>query len=160
MDKIRYSLSGVVINKVKDVICDGYVKRTSAGKTIFIEEGLIVRVEQDLLLKQIPKQTKEVRYVENNNIGVIDTETYRAADGSIKIYALGFKSILDKDVSMYYINKNIMDHTKLVLDFVDELLRPKYSKMIFYCHKLGGYDIVFLLKVIYLFNESTSEENK
>lgn len=35
--------------------------------------------------------------LEDKLIGVIDTETYKANDGTIKIYALGFKSVLDKD---------------------------------------------------------------
>lgn len=51
-----------------------------------------------------------------------------------------------------------MDHTKLVLELENELLRSKYSKLIFYCHNLGVYDIVFILKILYLFNEDTTEE--
>lgn len=37
---------------------------------------------------------------------------------------------------------------------MDELLRSKYSNITFYCHNLGGYDIVFILKVLLDFNEA------
>lgn len=38
------------------------------------------------------------------------------------------------------------------MSLVNELLRPKYSDVIFYCHNLGGYDIVFILKALYIYN--------
>jgi hypothetical protein len=47
-----------------------------------------------------------------------------------------------------------------VLDLINELLRDKYSKIRFYCHNLGRYDIVFLLKTLYLFNEKTVKEEE
>jgi hypothetical protein len=43
--------------------------------------------------------------VEDDNIGVIDTEVFRANNGIIKVYALGSKTNLDKNPVMYYIDK-------------------------------------------------------
>jgi len=43
---------------------------------------------------------------------------------------------------------------------INELLREKYRKFIFYCHNLGGYDIVFILKVLLTYKESTDADNK
>lgn len=37
---------------------------------------------------------------------------------------------------------------------INELLRPKYSDITFYCNNLGGYDVVFILKIKYYYNES------
>ena len=65
---------------------------------------------------------------------------------------------MDKEPVMFYLDKATRDHSKLVLRLIDELLRSKYSDIRFYCHNLGGYDIVFILKIIYLFNETTKEE--
>lgn len=109
--------------------------------------------------------------MENNNTGVIYTETYKAKDGSIKIYSLGFKTVLDKEPVMYYIDKTDLDykdsyksnfgHSKLILKLVNELVRSNYSNIRFYCHNLGGFYIVFILNVLYLFNEQTElEDNK
>lgn len=36
---------------------------------------------------------------------------------------------------------------------INELLRSKYSDFIFYCHNLGGYDVVFILKALYNYND-------
>lgn len=149
-----------MINRIKDVFCDGYIKRISGNKTMIIEDDKLIKVEQTILLKTIPKPKVTVGNIEDRNIGTIDTETYTAKDGTIKIYALGFKTLLDKEVFMYYIDKETRDHKSLVLNFVNELLRTKYSNIRFYCHNLGGYDIVFLLKTLYTANESISDENQ
>lgn len=41
---------------------------------------------------------------------------------------------------------------------VNELLRPKYNKIKFYCHNLGGYDVVFILKALIDFNETSQDK--
>lgn len=61
---------------------------------------------------------------------------------------------------MFYIDKDIKDSSQLILKLVNELLRSKYSKIRFYCHNLGKYDIVFILKTLYLFNETTTPYNQ
>jgi hypothetical protein len=73
---------------------------------------------------------------------------------------LGFKSVLDKDVSMYYLDKDNKDHKQLVLNFINELLRPKYNNIRFYCHNLGGYDIIFILKIIYMLNDTLTDKDE
>lgn len=67
----------------------------------------------------------EPLFVEKNNIGVIDIETYKAYDGTKKVYALGFKTHLDDKSTIYYINEFYLDSNKIVLNLVDELLRSK-----------------------------------
>lgn len=37
---------------------------------------------------------------------------------------------------------------------VDELLRTKYENVQFYCHNLGGFDIVYILKALYTYNDT------
>ena len=128
-------------------------------KILFIKNGSAFRVEQKIKLKPLPKLMNKWSLVENSNIGVIDTETYKANDDTIKIYALGFKTILDKEPIVYYIDKTDMNHEKLVLKLVNELLRSKYNKIRFYYHNLGGYDIVFILKILYIFNEKTTKDS-
>ncbi len=97
-------------------------------------------------------------FVENSNIGVIDIETYLANDNTYKVYALGFKSNLSHKSTIYYIDKEERDHSKLILSMINELLRPKYSDIIFYCHNLGGFDIVFILNVLYTYNDANPDD--
>jgi hypothetical protein len=160
IDKIMFSLGGVVINRITDIFHEDYIERISGSKTIIIKNDKMIKSEQTISLKPIPKPKKIDYGVEDSNVGVIDTETYIGNDGSIKLYSLGFKTILYKNVVMYYIDKETKDHTKLVITFINELLRSKYSNIRFYCHNLGGYSIVFLLKIIYTFNENISDETK
>ena len=56
--------------------------------------------------KAIEKPRKmSTLFINNPNIGVIDTETFLSMDGTQKIYALGFKTNLAKDPIVYYIKK-------------------------------------------------------
>jgi hypothetical protein len=94
-----------VVNRVRYILCDGFVKREVGEKTVIIRDGHIIKIEQNIKLKAIAKPRNKASTVEDNNVGVIDTETYRDADGNIRIYALGFNSILNKEPVMYYIDK-------------------------------------------------------
>lgn len=42
---------------------------------------------------------------------------------------------------------------------INELIKSKYSETTFYCHNLGGYDIVFILNVLCKYNDSLSKDN-
>jgi hypothetical protein len=98
-------------------------------------------------------------FISNPNIGVIDTEVFFGKDNTYKIYALGFKTLFDKESNIYYINEENLDSDKVVLSMLDGLLRPKYSDIIFYTHNLSNYDVVFILKVLHNYNE-VNDNNK
>ena len=55
-------------------------------------------------------------------------------------------------------DKNALNTSEIILDMVNELLKLKYSNIVFYCHNLGGYDIVFILKVLYTYNHSHEDK--
>ncbi len=58
---------------------------------------------------------------------------------------------------IYYMHDNNNDSDSLVLQMVDELLRPKYNNITFYCHNFGGFDVVFILKVLETYNENHND---
>lgn len=153
IDKIRYSLSGVVISHVTDNAVNNLILRSSGERLITIDNGKIVNTRQNIKLKPLEVPSYKPLFVENRNIGVIDIETYRAIDNTFKVYALGFKTNLAEKSKIYYLDKTDLDSDKIVLSLVDELLRPKYENITFYCHNLGGYDIVFILNILYKFND-------
>jgi len=41
---------------------------------------------------------------------------------------------------------------------IDELVRPKYKNITFYCHNFSGYDVVFILKVLSKYNDSNKDK--
>jgi hypothetical protein len=91
-------------------------------------------------------------------IGAIDCEMF-TVDGVSRIYALGFKTNLDNKTFIYYIDKETLDSSNIVLAIIDEMLRPKYERVTFYCHNLGGYDVVFILNILLEYNDNHSEKD-
>lgn len=160
MEKIRYSLDGVIISHVIDRPCNNYIIRSSGEKSVVIKDNKVVSINLNINLRPIEKPNIEPLFVENNNIGVIDLECYKGADGIDKVYALGFKTNLDQGSTIYYIDKINLDSDKIILSLVNELFRNKYSNITFYCHNLGGFDIVFILKVLYNFNDSIKDKSE
>lgn len=158
VEKFKYSLSGVLISRVRDVTHDNLLIRTRGSQTIKLQNNNVVQTNQLIKLKPIEvSKIKKDSWLPDSNIGVIYTETYLNNNNIYEIYALGFKTKLQSDPVIFYI-----DHTynsnKIVLDMIDELLRSKYSGITFYCHNLGGYDIIFILKVLYIYNDNNPED--
>ena len=122
----------------------------------------VLTVTQNIKLNAInkPKNVFNVSWISNPNIGVIDTETYTCSDSSKKIFTLGFKTNLKEEPIIYYINDKDLDSNKIVLSLINELLRPKYENIKFYCHNLANNDIVFILSVLYDYNDSNNDKYK
>ena len=99
--------------------------------------------------------------MENPNLGVIDCETFKDNNGRSRIYSLGFKTNLAQSPVTYYVDsRNNINSSEIVLELVDELLRDKYNNINFYCHNLGGFDVVFLLKTILDFNTLQAKDSQ
>lgn len=92
IEKLRYSLDGVIISHVTDTLHNNLVIRKSGEKQVVIDGDKVAHIKQNIKLKSIEKPSSEVLFVENRNIGVIDIETYLASDNTYKVYALGFKT--------------------------------------------------------------------
>jgi len=160
IEKIRYSMNGVVLSHIIDTRDGNIVTRKleSDKKEIVFIDNKIVSTKKKIILNPISKSIKSnTSFISNPNIGVIDTETFTTNEGIQKIYALGFKTNLYDKPIIYYINKDDLDSDKIVLEMINELLRPKYNKTIFYCHNLSRYDIVFILKILCIYNDSCYE---
>ena len=161
IEKIRYSLNGVVINRVIDRLFNDKIIRKIGEKEISLDyNNKVLSTKLNIKLKPIIKySTKKTSFTENPNIGVIDLETFLGNDGIQKIYALGFKTNLDPNPVHYYISKDNMDPGNIVLSMFDELLRDKYDKFTFYCHNLSGYDVVYIMSIINNYNNNNNNNN-
>ena len=97
VDKLRYSINGVVLSHVIDIAAGNVVLRNTGEKQLVIRDSKVVSITQDIKLKPLDKPKHQPLFVEDNNIGVIDIETYESRNGSIRVYALGFKTnLIDK----------------------------------------------------------------
>lgn len=154
--KIRLNMGGNILEDVVDTVLeDGSIHRVSSKNIIIIKHGKVVKAFKDYNLSPVRLSGKQMisESSENPNIGVIDFETFQYEDNTYRVYAAGFKTYLDKNTTTYYTdNKDSSDY--VVLKLINELLRSKYSKTTFYCHNLGGFDVVFVLKVLVDYNES------
>lgn len=109
--------------------------------------------------KPISKEiTKYASHIENLKIGVIDLEVFNAEEP--KVYAGGIYTYLSEEPLLYYIDKDTMNSYDLVLKILDELLRPKYKGITFYCHNFGRYDFNFILPVLLNYNFEHGETYK
>lgn len=107
VEKLKYSLSGVLISRILDVKKDNLLIRNRGTELIFIENNKVVKTLSTIKFKPIAKYTvKDQSWLPNTNIGVIDIETYLKKDGLYAIYALGFKTNLDPKPITYYIDSS------------------------------------------------------
>ena len=90
IEKIRYSLDGIVISHVIDRVVNNFLIRSIDGKEIVFKNNNLISSKQNIRLKPIDNVREKALFVENNNIGAIEIETSFSNDNSIKVYALGF----------------------------------------------------------------------
>lgn len=153
IDKINYSLDGVILQHCIDTLLFyNLISRKWGNRQLKIKDSKVIENKIDIKLNAINKSKSKSLHIENPNIGVIDCETFHDIDDIHKVYALGFITFLDSKPTMYYVNPKKINPNEIVLELVDQLLRPKYNDIKFYCHNLGGYDVYFILKVLCDYN--------
>ena len=141
---------------------------TIVGNTIYRQQGNIKYVIKDnkiiekSVLKVLPAITKEsfnkstsedkINLISNPNLAVIDLETYRDLDNQMSyVYAAGIKR--NKHPSKtFYIDKTSLNSNSVIYDLLDELFKPEYKDYAIYCHNLGNYDSIFIIKAILDYN--------
>lgn len=149
----------MLISSVTDIYKGDIIYRKSGSKEIEILDDKVIKITENIYFNSLPKYlVKDQSFIPNINTGVIDTETYLNNDGFNRIYALGFRTNLREKPIIYYIDEVEMSSENIVVEMINELLRPKYKGITFYCHNLGGFDSVFILSTLYNYNDNN--ENK
>lgn len=160
--KVRYSLRGVVIQRVVDTVLENNsIVRYYNNYEISLVDKVVSTIKYNMGLVPIKRRdVPRVKYVENDNIGSLYFEVIACNDGIYRVYCGGFITKLDKEPVITYLdmdkfkgsNYDLFD--QVVLKIINELLTNKYKFMKFYCHNLGGYDVVFILGVLLRYNEN------
>lgn len=159
VEKLKYSTSGVLISRIIDTFNGNNLIRSKGLETMYIENNNVIKIKKLIKFKPIKIiNIKKVGRLPNPNLGVIDVETYLNNNNVYEIYALGFKTNLSSKPVIYYKENNHVND--LILQMIDELLRSKYSNITFYCHNFGGFDVIFILKVLTTYNDNDNNENK
>ena len=134
VEKFKYSTSGVLLSRIIDNF-DGNTLITSKElQEMYIENSNVVKIKKLIRFTGIERYNiKKDSWIPDPNIWVIDVETYLNNNSVYEIYGLGFTTNLATEPVVYYIDNN-HDRNSLVIQMIDELLRPKYSNITFYCH--------------------------
>jgi len=143
--------------------------RTSekTNSSVTIRNDKLVRTSVKTNLPFInPIIQKEYQNTFNKNIGAFDIETfYNKKTGKDEVYALGFAyggnnvMVLKPKAKMFYLDEGLTS-SDIVIKCIKEMLATKYKNTIFYTHNLGGFDVVFILKILGDYNSSKNIEPK
>lgn len=150
--EIYYAETGQYINTFTDtIITKNTFKRTKGNLTLTISKGKVTYMDAYKDLSIIKYNAKSYTESPNPLIGSLDLETFEDLDGFPKVYALGFM-VLGEKPHTFYIDKSDSDSNclsdELLLKCFDNILISKYDGYIFYTHNFGGYDSVFILKIL------------
>lgn len=160
--KEAYTVYGIRIEKTEDtdMLNNSYIR--NFGKyTLLIKNNKIIFSEKKIVLSPIksPIHKDKGNIIEDTRIGVIDLETYNIDSSTAKVYALGFYTNLDDKPVLYYIDQENLDSNEIVINCINEMLRPKYKGVTFYAHNLGKFDVVFIIKALLEHNELNNSED-
>lgn len=138
-------------------ITDNIFKRTIDNLSLTIlNDKYIIQSEGQINLSYLKKNNKNC-ITFNKHIGTFDMETFSNKKlNKTQVYALGFSFLnesLDNSIVKTFYLKNNQTSNDLVIECIKEMLLTKYNKGIFYTHNLGGYDIIFMLKVLLEYNK-------
>lgn len=147
-----YNLSGYkIISNIKDKVLDkNRFTRNIDNVSIEFEVDKVTKKSIKVRLPVFKLKPTRYKGMANPSIGTFDMETYKDLNSIPKVYALGFATLdmlKDNKSNLYYLTKDESSYD-IIVKCIDDMLSVKYRDHIYYTHNLGGYDIVFLLKVL------------
>lgn len=159
--------TGICLYEAKDIIEVNYFIRVIGNISLKIKNNNIIQISKNIKLESLQLNNyKSKRIVEysprsNPNFGVLDLETYEDVDGSSKIYAIGYVTLLEKiKINTFYLTDLVpsLDSNLLLILCIDSMLITKYHNYNFYIHNMGNYDIIYIYKILCEYNLNKKEE--
>lgn len=89
-EKLMFSSSGALINRITDLVVDNTVVRKVINKLIYLEGDKIMYRNENIKLKPVISKFTHKSTISNPNIGSLDLETFIDNDNSVKVYAAVF----------------------------------------------------------------------
>lgn len=145
-----FNNKGILINEVNYLLLpDKSMIRVNSSKNILNinKQGVLLSRENKLFFEPKVKFNRNTKAASPNpNTGTLDLETYCDDNGEISnVYAIGFYTSIDEKPKKYYINKDTLYSSQIVLDCINEMLRSKYSDITLYVHNFGKLDFIFII---------------
>lgn len=140
---------------------DAFTRHNPKSKSsITIRKDKITRTSTLIklpLIKHSP--TKQSKNTFNKHFGSFDLETYyNSVTGKNEVYSIGFayaggNVLISTPYKKTYYLEPDQKSSDIVIDCINNMLNTKYHNAIFYTHNLGGYDVVFILKILADYNK-------
>jgi len=160
VSQTAYSLSGNQLSNVIDIKEEqDLVKRIAGNTHLTIKNNEIVSKSIEMSVPGIKpyNHKNDKKHINNPNIAVIDLETYIADDGTAKVFAAGLYCYGDIRAITIYINAEL-DCDDVISRLLEQMFKYKYSNYTFYCHNLGGFGSIFLIKTVYNLNQKLDDK--
>lgn len=144
---------------------DAFTRHNPKSKSsITIRKDKITRTSTFIklpLIKHSP--TKQSKNTFNKHFGSFDLETYyNSVTGKNEVYSIGFayaggNVLISTPYKKTYYLEPGQKSSDIVIDCINNMLNTKYHNAMFYTHNLGGYDAVFILKILADYNKEHGE---
>lgn len=145
-----YTTDGInILNMVDKKLDKNGFSRQIGNVLAYIDNTGIYK--KDIILNLAPIKPNTVKghlassRIPDWMVGTIDLETYQESIHEAKIYAMGFYT--KNDLKIFYINESL-DSDNIIISCLDCLLVEKYHNYTFFVHNLGGFDGIFILRIL------------
>lgn len=163
----RIELYDLISNKKIQTFIDSKINNTTWTRR---NENNLLTIEKDKVIKsELDMKFTPIKYTKGNteitcdqNLGSFDIETFKDNETGIdRVYALGFSHVnenIDNPIVKTYYLEPKQSSEELVITCINEMLKTKYHNTRFYTHNLGGFDVIFILKILCDYNQKAGEE--
>lgn len=150
---------------IDEKLDDGFIRHNPEKNTsITIRKDKITRTSTLIKLPLINHiQPKQTHNTFNKHIGSFDLETYKnSVTGHNEVYSVGYgfagtNVFLTTPYTKTFYLEPGKKSSDIVLDCINNMLNTKYHNAMFYTHNLGGYDAIFVLKILVDYNNTVGE---
>lgn len=168
VNKNAYTLNGNFIGNVVDINHGNRTYRQQGNVNYKIDNNVII---EKSIYKQLPV-IKRADFIPKNfgdnhasmisdpRIAVIDLETYKdMKNQQSKVYAAGLKRNGHSAI-LFYIDRETLNSNAVIYRLLDELFKPKYNDITIYCHNLGNFDSLYIIKALLDYNNTYKDHYK
>ena len=133
--RIVYDLnSGITLYRAIDIIKSiQQFERNINNYKLLVEKDELIELSRSLKLDYIKAPKFKYSSIPNNNIGVLDVETFRNSKGLGQVYCLGYASLSARDqVNTFYISDYgpSLNSNLLIITCIDSMLVAKYNNFV------------------------------
>lgn len=127
---------------------EGFIREINTGKSnvylYYDNQFKLLNMEFEPKITYLKPVAKDIKH--NINILTFDIETYKDVNNKFIPYACGFYD--GKRKFLYYLT-DYNSPQEMISQCIKDMVIPKYHNHVIYAHNLGGFDISFILVILF-----------